>query len=160
MKVEVLLALLFNAIMAVVLLFALVRGGRPERLGVLINLAGFALTTGLRVYSTKVAWDPGHFPTLVVELGVACGFFWLGVTTIRFWPIWAAGFALGGLFMSLCGALLPGIPLFAYHTGLGIYAYLALGALALGTMRLPRDAAPYLKNGSRRSWLQHQRATN
>lgn len=145
--------------MAAVLLLALFRGGRPERLGVLVNLPGFAVTSGLRLLSTEVAWLPGHTPTLLVDLGVTFGFFWLGVTTIRFWPIWAAGFALADLFMSLFGALLPGVSLFAYHTGLGIYAYLALGALALGTLRLPRDAAPYLRNGSRRSWLQHQRTT-
>jgi len=35
--------------------------------------------------------------------------------------------------MNLFGALLPQVLLFAYCAGLGIYAHLALGALALGT---------------------------
>ncbi len=63
--------------------------------------------------------------------------------------------AVADLFMSIFGALLPRVPLFAYHTGLGIYAYLALGALALGTFRLPATAEPHIRNGSRRLWVQH-----
>lgn len=150
------LALLFNAVMVAVLLFAFVRGGRPERLGVLINLCGFGATVAARLLLARMAWAPGGITILAIDLGVTAAFFWLGITTIRFWPIWAAGFALAGLFMSLCGALLPNMPLFALHTGLGIYAYLALGALAVGTFGLPRNAPPHLKNGSRRQWILYQ----
>lgn len=52
-----------------------------------------------------------------------------------------------GLF--LAGALLPNVVIVIYQTGLAIYAYLALGALALGTYRMPRDADPIAKNGFR-----------
>jgi len=160
MSTQIFLAIIFNAIMAVVLGFALLRGGRPERLGVLINLGGFAAATAFRLTASAVAWVPGHVVVLVIDAVVAAGFYWLGITTIRFWPIWAAGFAVANIFMSIVGALLPSVPLFAYHTGLGIYAYLALGALALGTFRLPRSAEPYLRDGSRQSWLQHQKETS
>lgn len=158
MSLQFFLALAFNMVLLGVCACAFVRGGRPERWGAAINFSASLLTTALRLANPSY-FAPAETVTLAIDLGVALGFFWLGVTTIRFWPIWAAGFAIAGLFMSLCGALLPGIPLFAYHTGLGIYAYLALGALALGTLRLPRDAEPHLRNGSRRSWLQHQRRT-
>lgn len=125
----------------------------------MLNLTAVALTWTLR------HWDAGHFAPadasiFAIDFAVAAGFFWLAITTTRFWPIWAAGFALSNLFMSLLGGLLPRMPLFAYHTQLGIYAYLALGALALGTYRLPRNAEPHLRNGSRRSWLQHLKETN
>lgn len=103
---------------------------------------------------------PAEGWVLAIDAAVAAGFFWLGTTTTRFWPVWAAGFALADLFMSICGALLPRVPLFAYHTGLGIYAYLALGALALGTFRLASHAAPHIRDGSRRQWLQHLKETN
>jgi hypothetical protein len=155
MTTQIVLAAAFNIVMAVVLLFASLRGGRPERLGVVVNLAGFGATTGFRMLAPSMGWAPGESFVLAIDVCVATGFFWLGVTTIRFWPIWAAGFAVADLFMSVCGALLPHVPLFAYHTGLGVYAYLALGALALGTWRLPQSAEPYLRNGSRRSWLRH-----
>lgn len=160
MTVGVALAVVFNLVMVVVLLFAMVRGGRPERLGALVNFAGFGATTALRLIAPAVGWAPGAVSVLSIDASVAFGFFWLGVTTVRFWPIWAAGFALADLFMNLCGALLPRVPLFAFHTGLGIYAYLALGALALGTFRLPSNAEPHLRNGSRRSWMRHVKETS
>ena len=155
MSTQVLLAVVFNIVMVSVLLFACLKGGRPERMGVAINLAGFIATTVFRLLARDIGWAPGEIAILAIDASVAAGFYWLAVTTIRFWPIWAAGFATADLFMSVFGALLPQVSLFAYHTGLGIYAYLALGALALGTRRLPRDAQPFLRNGSRRSWLQH-----
>lgn len=155
MTLSVVLAVGFDVFATAALLFAFVRGGRPERLGGLVHLAGLVASTVLRLVAPTVNWAPGALPILAIDIGVAAGFLWLGVSTIRFWPIWAAGFALADLFMSVCGALLPHVSLFAYHTGLGIYAYLALGALALGTFRLPADAERYLRNGSRRSWTRH-----
>lgn len=160
MSMQILLAGIFNVVMASVLLFAAMRGGRPERLGVAINLAGFAATTAFRLLASDVGWAPGEIAVLAIDASVAGGFFWLGITTTRFWPIWAAGFAVADLFMSVCGALLPGIPLFDYHTGLGVYAYLALAALTLGTFRLPSTAEPFLRNGSRRSWIRHREETS
>lgn len=153
------LAIGFNTVLLTVCGLASFRGGRPERLGAAVNLIAALATDLLRLA------DPAHLATadlaiFAIDLVVAASFFWLGITTIRFWPIWAAGFALADLFMSLCGALLPHVSLFAYHTGLGIYAYLALGALALGTLRLPADAERYLQNGSRRSWIRHLEETS
>ncbi|MDQ1159519.1 apolipoprotein N-acyltransferase [Sphingomonas sp. SORGH_AS 950] len=153
------LTVLFDSVCAIVCVTSLLRGGRPERFEAMINLTAVALTWALR------HWDVEHFAPadvsiFTIDLAVAAGFFWLAVTTIRFWPIWAAGFALCDLFMSVLGGLLPSVPLFAYHTQLGIYAYLALGALAIGTYCLPRNAEPHIRNGSRRSWLQHLKETN
>ncbi len=158
MTIQVALAVAFNGAMAATLIFALVCGGRPERFGALINLGGFVLTVLVRLV-VPAAWMPAEVMVLLIDLAVAAGFYWLALTTIRFWPIWAAGFALADLFMSIAGALLPHTPLFAYQSGLVIYAYLALGALALGTFRLPRNAEPYIRNGSRRSWIRHLKET-
>ena len=131
----------------------------PERRGAAVNLLAVGATAALRSLDSRhlVPADLGIF---AIDACVAGAFFWLGATTVRFWPIWAAGFAVADLFMSVCGALLPRVALFAYHTGLGIYAYLALGALALGTFRLGRDAEPHIRNGSRRLWLRHLEETS
>jgi hypothetical protein len=153
------LAMLFDTTLVAICCYALIRGGRPERMGAVINLSASALTSALRLLDVGYL-APAESVILSIDLVVAISFYWLGITTIRFWPIWAAGFALADLFTSLIGGLLPHIRLFAYHSGLGIYAYLALGALALATSRLPRDAEPYLRNGSRQSWLQHMKETN
>lgn len=156
MSVALALALLFDSTCAVVCTYAIARGGTPERVGAAINMMAVGATWALRSLDA-VHLAPADLAVLSIDVVVAGSFFWLGVTTIRFWPIWSAGFAVADLFMSLIGAMLPHVALFAYHTGLGIYAYLALGALALGTFRLPRDAQPYLRNGSRRSWIQHRK---
>jgi hypothetical protein len=157
---QILLAVVFDTVATAVLLLAFVRGGRPERVGGLINLFGLVASTLFRLLAPSVNWAPGAASILAVDICVAAGFFWLGVTTVRFWPIWAAGFALADLFMSICAALLPHVSLFAYHTGLGIYAYLALGALALGTFRLAPHAEPHIRIGSRRLWLRHLEETS
>jgi len=89
---------------------------------------------------------------LMIDASVAAMFFWLAIRTTRFWPIWAFGFALGDLILSAAGILMPKIVLFIYNSGLVLYAYLALFALALGTNRLPRNADPVTKDGFRSTW--------
>lgn len=158
MSLQIILALLFDVTLLLTCGYAALKGGRPERVGAVINLIASVVTTALRLMDASY-FAPAETITLLIDLAVAGGFYWLGVTTIRFWPVWAAGFAVADLFMSIFGALLPRVPLFAYHTGLGIYAYLALGALALGTFRLPANAEPYIRNGSRRLWVQHLKET-
>ncbi len=131
--------------------YAVVCGGRPERLGAAINMVAWLATVAMRLTSAS-AWLPAALSVLVIDVAVTIGFFWLATTSTRFWPIWAFGFALSNLLVSVAGALLPHVVLFAYHTGLGISAYLALCALALGTYGLPRNADPVLRNGTRPQW--------
>lgn len=159
MGIGLALAIVFNATCAIVCAYAIARGGTPERGGAAINLAAVAATWLLRTLDIGHL-APADLTIMSIDAVVAASFFWMGVRTIRFWPIWAAGFALADLFMSMFGALLPHVPLIAYHTGLGIYAYLALGALACGTFCLPEDAEPYIRNGSRKRWKQHFNLTS
>lgn len=153
------LAMLFNGVLIVICGFALIRGGRPERIGATINLVASIATTILRLCDV-VFFAPADLVILSIDLAVVASFFWLAITTTRFWPIWAAGFALSNVLMGFGAAMLPRADLFAYLTWIGTYAYLALGALALGTYRLPRDADPVLRKGSRREWLEKNRPTD
>lgn len=152
-------AMLFNSVLVMVCGFALIRGGRPERIGALINLVASGGTTILRLMDVGF-YAPADVVVLSIDIAVTVGFFRLATTTTRFWPIWALGFAFASLLVSVAGALLPQLHLFAYHTGLGIYAYLALGALTLGTYRLPRDADTDLRNGSRLKWQEKLQKLN
>lgn len=152
---QIVLALLYDAVLIGVSGLAVVRGGRPERLGALLLLLASASSSAVRVLHIS-SWAPGEMIIVAIDCAVIAGFYWLAVTTIRFWPIWALGFAMANIFIGIAGAMLPALPLLAYTSGLGIYAYLALGSLATGTFFLPRDASPVLRNGSRRLWQQHQ----
>lgn len=151
MDLRIVLAYAFNGALLVICSFALLRGGRPERVGAIVNILGCLITAIVRL-ALPAAWAPAHFAVTVIDLSVLATFFWLAIRSTRFWPIWAFGFALADIVISIAGALLPRTPLFAYHTGIGIYAYLALAALAIGTYRLPRDATPDQRRGHRPRW--------
>lgn len=155
MHMQILLALLYDVVLIGVCGWAILCGGRPERWGALLLLSASATSSAVRVLHLST-WAPGELVIISIDCAVIAGFYWLAITTIRFWPIWALGFAMANIFIGVAGSLLPALTLFAYTSGLGIYAYLALGSLALGTLRLPRDASPALRNGSRRLWRQHQ----
>lgn len=142
------LALMFNVVLLGITGFALVRGGVPERIGAVVNLVASFATTALRLID-PLFFAPAETVVLGIDLAVAAVFYWLAIKTIRFWPIWASGFALGNVVASVTAPLLPKVPLLAFHSGLGIYAYLALGALFLGTWHLPRDASAAVRNGFR-----------
>lgn len=142
------LASMYNVVLLVICGYALARGGRPERIGAAINLLASFATTALRLID-PLYYAPADAVMLGIDIGVAAGFFWLAIATVRFWPIWSFGFALANLFTSFAGAWLPEVPLFAYLTGLGLYAYLSLGVLFVGTLRLPASADAALRRGSR-----------
>lgn len=148
MQIQTVLALTYDGVLLGTCLFAAVRGGRPERIGALINLLGSAVSSAVRITGIG-SWAPAEIAIMMIDLGVAAAFFWLAVTTTRFWPIWAFGFALADIFTSWAGGLLPGILPSAYATGLGLYAYLALAALTAGTWALPRHASPSQWRGGR-----------
>ncbi|EQB11386.1 hypothetical protein [Sphingobium lactosutens] len=152
MSMSWVLALTYNAVLLSVGGYAWVRGGRPERIGAAINIAASFATGALQLIDRR-HYAPAEAIVLGIDVVVAISFYWLAIRTTRFWPIWAFGFALANLIMTVAALLLPGVSLFAYHSGLSAYAYLALGALLLGAWRMPPGADDVLKNGSRRAWF-------
>lgn len=156
MSMSWLLALVYNVILLSVAGYAVIRGGRPERIGAAIHIAASFATGALQLFDQR-HYAPAGAIVLGIDVAVTLGFYWLAIRTTRFWPVWAFGFALANLIMSVAALLLPSVSLFAYHSGLRAYAYLALGALLLGTWRMPRNADEVLKDGSRRAWFARER---
>jgi hypothetical protein len=138
----------YNGALLATCTYAFVRGGRPERIGGLVALGASLSSAAVRM-AHLASWAPAAALIVSIDLGVLGAFFWLAVTTIRYWPIWAFAFALANIGISVAGALIPVASLFAYATGLTIYAYLVLAAIAIGTFHLPSDADPRLRRGSR-----------
>lgn len=146
------MALAYDAVLTATCLYAWFRGGRPERIGAMVNVVASVLSSTARL--TGVAsWAPAEWIVLSIDTVVAVCFYRLAITTTRFWPIWALGFALADIFVSLAGALLRGLPLLAYESGLGVYAYLALLALAIGSACIAQHADDGLRTGARSPWL-------
>ena len=152
-----LLALTYNAVLVSVSGYAWVRGGRPERIGAAVNVVASCATTALQLIDRRY-FAPADVIVFGIDVAVTMSFYWLAVITIRFWPIWAFGFALADLAMSVAARFMPSVSLFAYHSGLDAYAYLALGALLLGTHRLPWNADDVLKDGTRRAWFEREKS--
>ena len=148
MTSQFVLALIFNGVLVTTCFYAAMRGGRPERIGAGINIVASGLTTALRL-ANSYFYGPGELIVLSIDALVVAGFYWLAISTTRFWPIWAFGFAVANIFVSMAGGIIPKTPLFAYHTGLGLYAYLALASLAMGTFYLPNDASVSCRQGRR-----------
>ncbi len=79
---------LFFAITALTLLFAFVRGGRPEKIGGLLVVAGAIFEAVLHIFIPPrfVAID---FAGLSADLFLLGGFSWLALNARRIWPIWS-----------------------------------------------------------------------
>lgn len=152
---NLILACAYNVVLVGSCAYAFVRGGRPERIGAAVCLLASWGTAIVRILWPS-QWLPAGTLVLAIDVSVVATFFWLAISTIRFWPIWASGFVLGNMMVTIAGAMFPRVQLFAFHTGSGIYAYLVLGALTLGTFGLGARPDPVVKNGSRKLWLQNR----
>lgn len=69
MSLQIFLAVLFNATLVLVCGYAIIRGGRPERIGGLINLLASLLTTGLRLVHIEY-FAPAHVVILAIDIAV------------------------------------------------------------------------------------------
>jgi hypothetical protein len=90
MSTSWLLALTYNAVLLCVSGYAWVRGGRPERIGAAINFVASCATTVLQLIDQRF-YAPAEAVVLGIDCSVAVSFYWLAISTIRFWPIWALG---------------------------------------------------------------------
>ncbi len=112
--------------------YALWRGGRPERTGAAINLAGSAITLLVGLL-TPAIWQSAMAGLSAIDLLVSLAFLALAIGTTRYWPIWAFGFSIAGVAAHLARAIQPEVPAMAYFRSEAVWAYPSLAALAIGT---------------------------
>jgi hypothetical protein len=129
----------FRILLALVVLYALMRGSRDERHVALICLFGAAVTTlVLSPLADRFAGVEG--PVLLVDLAVLAGFSTVALRSERFWPLWVAGLQLttlmGHMMKGVESELLPR----AYAAALNFWAYPIILILAIGTWRSHRRA--------------------
>jgi hypothetical protein len=125
--------LIFNTLYIVSSLFALIRGGAPERMGAIILIADFQLS----------AWvvDPMHsrfagveWPMFAVDSAAFAALYILSLVTTRYWPAWMAGIQACVALSHLAGLRIEIIP-WAYGTVVAGWAYAMLVMLAVATWR-------------------------
>ncbi len=112
--------------------YALVCGGRPERLGAAINIGGSVISLLVGML-TPAIWQSAMAGLSAIDLAVALGFLALAIATTRYWPIWAFGFSIAGVAAHLARAIQPAVPAMAYFRSEAVWAYPSLAALAIGT---------------------------
>jgi hypothetical protein len=119
------------AILCVVVLIGLVRGGKPERIGISLVVIGsilsmiFASSLGARFRSVE-PWIMG------IDIAVLIAFVVLALVTTRYWPMWVASFQAITVLTHLAEAALPNAVPRGYSLLQGFWVYPMFVAILLG----------------------------
>lgn len=125
---------IFKIMLILVVLFALARGGRDERVVALLCLAG-TLGTMLALAPLGQRGEGIEIGVFAIDLALLCGFVAVALRSCRFWPLWVAGLQL----TTVCGHVLKAVNTDllpeAYAAALYFWSYPILLILAVGTWR-------------------------
>ena len=128
---------IFRVLLALVAVYAFLRGSRDERLVGLICVAG-ALVTHLVISPVAERFETVETPVMIVDVAVFAGFVLVALRSERFWPLWVAGLQLttmmGHFLKAFDSDLLPR----AYGAAMAFWAYPIVLILAVGTWRRDR----------------------
>jgi hypothetical protein len=125
--------LIFNTLYILTSLFALMRGGAPERIAAVILIADFQLSlwvvTPLHSRFAGVEWA-----MFAVDSAAFVALYGLSLVTTRYWPAWMAA-TQGCVALSHLSGLRSEIIPWAYGTVVAAWAYVMLIMLAAATWR-------------------------
>ena len=124
----------FRVLLALVVLYAFLRGTRDEQQVGLICIVG-TLATQLVLSPLSQRFESVETLALVVDLAVFAGFLVVALRSDRFWPLWVAGLQLTTIVGHLLKGLESGLLPKAYGAALIFWAYLIVFILAVGTWR-------------------------
>ncbi len=123
-------------------LWALWRGGTPERIGALIILVGWALTDLL----SPPNQGPGPW-SIVVDIAALIAFAWLALWSRRPWTYFAAACQLNGVFSHFAHKFTT-FGLYSYATTIALWSgYGLIICLAGGMIARRRDKKQQLSTG-------------
>lgn len=133
--------IIFNLFYVAVCLFALTRGGLPERIGMLILVADFELSL-LVVAPMPHRFSGVEWPMFAVDFVAFAAFYALSILSARFWPIWMAALQ-GCVALSHLVGFRHDILAWVYGTTVASWSYLLLAILAIATVRHRRRLARF-----------------
>lgn len=125
--------LIFNALYIVSSLFALIRGGAPERIGAVILIVDFQLSAWV-VEPMQSRFAGVEWPMFAIDSAAFVALYLLSLVTTRYWPAWMAGTQACVALSHLAGLRLEIIP-WAYGTVVAVWAYAMLIMLVVATCR-------------------------
>lgn len=129
MATDLVLVLLFAASLAI---FAVLRGGRPERLGAAIIILGIVVDrawTGFFGYRDFLTFDGSR---LALDLVQMAAFLWLALRANRVWPLWISAAQAVAITGSIAALVLPDGYNYAFWAITQAPLFVQLFALAVG----------------------------
>lgn len=133
--------LIFRIALALVVLYALAKGRRDEKVVAAICVVGALASHGM-VSPLNERYGDIEWGVFAVDFGVFAGFTAVALQSSRFWPLWVAGLQM----TTLIGHMLKGVqsellPL-AYGAALQFWSYPIVLILFIGTWRSARRWRP------------------
>lgn len=126
-------AFVWAATVLVVCAIAVWRGRRDEQLGAGVMLAAWALT--MVVY--RAGFRQMEWGILLVDAAALAGFVWIALLSVRYWPMFAAGFHLLAVATHLARLADPAVGGWAYLTAEIAWGYLLAFAIGFGAWSAP-----------------------
>jgi hypothetical protein len=113
---------------------ALWKGEWPERVTAAAFLLGWAAT----IAATDYSYENPQWAVFCIDIVALIIAVWVALSSGKNWALWVAGFRLLEVVTHGARMLDPTVGAWAYITATGIWGYLTLGALALGTWECVR----------------------
>lgn len=127
-------AIAFAAVLCLVSLYALLRGGSPERSAATMYLVAYMLSN-LVTQLFGENYNQVQWLVLGVDVVLLGALFALALKANRYWGIWAAAFQLIAVVAHLAKILFPNIGAQAFAITLLLWSYAVLPMLAVATYR-------------------------
>lgn len=125
--------ILFNMLYAGTSVFALWKGGAPERIAVIVLAADFELSHWF-LEPLVSRYSGVEWAVFVADTIAFLSFYILSLLTTRFWPIWMAAFQGCVALSHLTGLRADVVPV-VYGNFVVVWSYLLLTILIVATMR-------------------------
>jgi hypothetical protein len=141
-------ALIFAALQILACLYALGKGGAPERWAAVSYAAAFAASIAATLFANSF-YSTLEWGVFAVDLLLAAALLLLALHANRYWTLWAASFQIVAICAHLAKMLVPEILAPAYAAVLIIWSYAAIPLLMIGTMR---HQSRLIRYGSDANW--------
>lgn len=126
---------LFLSVLIATAVYALARGGAPERASALLQLGAFAADELVHRLVDGRAYTVLAAGSALVDVALLLALVVLASKCTRHWPLWVAGWQLAAIVAHLAKLLDPSMQATGYAIQLQIWAYPMLVATAVGTWR-------------------------
>lgn len=127
----------FRILLALVALYALLRGRRDERQVSVVIILGL-IASELVLPPIRERYEGIETKLMLVDLCVFAGFLWVALRSDQFWPLWIAGLQLTAILGHILKVIDVQLFARAYAAALFFWAWPMVIILAIGTWRANR----------------------